>query len=61
MEIEFVPSNEYIDRMKKRAELSCNSVKDETKCVNSPEIEEGIKILPDLITGYHHKDVSSTD
>ena len=61
MEIEFAPSNGWIDRMKKRAGLSYNSIKGENKSVDPQEIEEWKKMLPDLITGYHPKDVFNMD
>lgn len=56
MNVEFVPSNGWIDRMKKRAGLVYKSVKGESKSVDIQEIEEWkSKLLPELISGYQAK------
>ena len=46
---------------KKRAGLSYNYIKEESKSVDAQEIENWKKILPDLITDYNPKDVYNMD
>lgn len=61
LNIEFTPSNGWIDRLKKRAGLRYKTIKGESKSVDQQEAEEWRRSLPDLISGYQPKDIFNMD
>lgn len=61
MNVEFIASNGWIDRMKKRTGLVYKSVTGECKSVDLQEVEKWKSMLPELISGYQPKDIFNMD
>nr|XP_042901752.1 tigger transposable element-derived protein 4-like [Parasteatoda tepidariorum] len=61
LNVDFTPSNGWIDRMKKRAGLVYKTIKGDCNSVDLQEAEEWKAKLPEIISGYQPKNIFNMD